>query len=153
MPNFTRHFKLQLVYLKRTVVTDHCTLQSLHIFEDPETLTTHWLGKPAVFNHQVGQRTGKSFGHLLVSPEQLSEPLTPFQLKIQPQEQGSLASISDAFYRCAPVTKDHRYRSHLAERDPRITTFCPSNSNKCTLITKTNRQSTEIISSVSGKPL
>ena len=48
--NFTQHFKHYLLGRKLKIVTDHCAMQWLHNFKDPDGLTARWLGKLAAFD-------------------------------------------------------------------------------------------------------
>ena len=60
---FTRHFKRYLLGRKFKIVTDHCALQWLHNFKDPDGLTALWLETLAAFEYEVQHRPGKSIGH------------------------------------------------------------------------------------------
>ena len=60
---FTRHFKHYLLGRQFKIVTDHCALQWLHNFKDPDRLTAQWLEKLAALDYEVQHRPGKSIGH------------------------------------------------------------------------------------------
>ena len=61
--NFTRHFKHYLLGHNLTIITDHCALQRLQNFKDPNALAARWLGKLAAFDYEVVHRPGKLIGH------------------------------------------------------------------------------------------
>ena len=60
---FTHHFKHFLLGRKFKIVTDHCALQLLHSFKDPDGLTARWLEKLAAFDYEVQHRPCKSIRH------------------------------------------------------------------------------------------
>ena len=60
---FTRHFRHYLFGQKFTIVTDHCALQWLHSFKDPDGIPARWLEKLAPFDCEFRHRPGKSIGH------------------------------------------------------------------------------------------
>ena len=60
---FTRHFKHYLLGRKIKIVNDHCTLQWLHNFKDPDGLTARCLEKLAAFDYEVQHKLCKNIGH------------------------------------------------------------------------------------------
>ena len=64
---FTRHFRHYLLGRKFTIVTDHCALQWLHNFIDPDGITTRWIEKLAAFDYDVRHRPRKSIDQMAMA--------------------------------------------------------------------------------------
>ena len=60
---FTLHFKHYLFGRKMDIVTDHCALQWLNNFKDPDALTARWLENLAAFVYEEQHRSGKTNSH------------------------------------------------------------------------------------------
>ena len=98
---FTRHFKHYLLGRKFKIVTDHCALQWLHNFKDPDGLTARWLEKLAAFDYEVQHRPGKGIGHADgLSRIPIVIQVTRSQSKKKPDEPVK-KKISNSFLRMA----------------------------------------------------
>ena len=60
---FNRLLKHYFLGRKFNIVTDHCALQWLQNFKNPNGLTTRWLEKLAAFDYEVQYRPDKNIRH------------------------------------------------------------------------------------------